>query len=129
MSEAQIETAELPMLELTRSGLLYRARIADVMNHNNIPVAIVGCRPDCDQLFIEHELVAFHDKLMCPCNKLHFIGLAEMLADVASKQVACTSRTQTPAFYVLGITPQQITHCAIMRHFLFSVYCADLHIA
>ena len=34
----------------------------------DIPVTIVWRRPNSDQLLVEHQLVAFHDKLMCPCN-------------------------------------------------------------
>lgn len=52
-----------------------------------MPVTIVWRGPYSDQLLIEHELVAFHDKLVCPCNQFYFICLAEMLADVTPKEV------------------------------------------
>lgn len=60
------------------------------------PVAIVGRRPDGDQLGVEHELVALHDQLVSSCDKLHLVGLVEIGADVAAKQVTSTPRAEAP---------------------------------
>ena len=91
-----------------------------------IPVAVVWCRPYSDQLLVEHHLVAFHDKLMRPRNQFYFICLAEMLTDVAPKEIPSPPGTQTPPLNLFRITPQQITHGTIMWHLLFSINGAYL---
>lgn len=90
------------------------------------PIAVVGGRPNGHQLLIEHELVPFHNKLMRSGDKIHFIRLTEMGANVASKQISSPSGTQTPPLNFLRVTPQQVTHGTIMRYFLLPVNCADL---
>lgn len=56
----------------------------------------------------------------------HLVGLVELRTDVTPKEVASTTGAQAPAFDILWIRPQQITHGPIVRHFLLSVYRANL---
>jgi hypothetical protein len=75
---------------------------------------------------MEHPLVPIHHQLMCTAYQADLVVAAEVAAHVATKQVACTTRAQAPSLYVLWVTPQQVTHCAIVRHLLLAIYCADL---
>ncbi len=93
---------------------------------NDLPVAVVGRGPHSDKLIIEHPLVALCDQLMRAADELYSVGVVEIGADVAPKQVAGTPWTEPPALYVLWVRPEQVTHSAIMRHFLLPVYCPDL---
>ena len=49
------------------------------------------------------------------------ICAAKHLNDVATEQISGTTRAQTPALDFLGVTPHQVTHCSVVRHFLLSV--------
>ena len=61
-----------------------------------------------------------------PRDEFQRVHLIKLLDDVAAKQVARAPRRQTPSTDLLGIAPHQIAHRAVVRHFLFSIYCADL---
>lgn len=41
-------------------------------------IAVVRSRPHCDQLLIEHELVAFVDKLVCPADQLQVVDVNKL---------------------------------------------------
>lgn len=63
---------------------------------------------------------------MRPAYQLDFVFPVELLNDVTSKQVACASRTDLPAWRVIWIAPHEVAHGSIMGHFLFSVNASDL---
>ena len=67
---------------------------------DKLPVAVVGCRPDCKDSFIEVPLVALHDQLMGPADQVDVIGCIELGHDVAAKQVTSTTWTHTPTLHI-----------------------------
>ena len=89
-------------------------------------VAVVGCGPDGNERVIEHRLIAVHHKLVCSADQVYFVLTVEFLDNVATEQVAGTSGADGPANRVIGVRPHQITHSAVVRHFLFPVDGTDL---
>jgi hypothetical protein len=64
------------------------------------PVAIIGCRPHSNQLFVEHFLIPFHDKLMSSTYKWDVVDVVEAFDNIATEEVAGTAGTKDPAVYV-----------------------------
>ena len=89
--------------------------------HIPASIAIVGRTPDCDKHAVMHNLVAFHDQLMCSRDKLQVVRINEFLRNVTAKEIACASRRYSPARYIIGIRPQKIAHGTFVRHFLLAV--------
>ena len=56
----------------------------------------------------------------------HLVCLVKLCTDVTPEEVASTPGAEAPAFDILWIRPQQIAHGPIVRHFLLSVYRANL---
>jgi hypothetical protein len=72
-------------------------------------------------------LVAFHDELMGPCNLLELILMEELISDISPPGPACTSGADSPTgLGFVWVTPEKITHGAIMRHVLEAVELFDL---
>lgn len=46
--------------------------------HVSTPVTVVGCRPYCYKLFIEHVFVPFLHQLMCASNQVQRIYMVEL---------------------------------------------------
>ena len=94
--------------------------------------------------------MTLHDQLMRAANEPEVVRLVELWGEdknssdkrspeefflrckkylfynIATEQVTCTTGTQPPAIDVLRVRPHQITHGAIMGHFLFTVNGANL---
>ena len=65
---------------------------------------------------------------MRAADQLQAVGLVEVRADIAAKQVPRAARAQAPALDVLRIAPQQVAHRAVVRHLLLAVDRADLRL-
>ena len=91
-----------------------------------LPVAIVGSRPDGEDCLIEMPLVSLHDELVSPTDHLDVVGPIELTDHVVTKQIAGTSRRDSPALSILGVGPEQVTHRAIVGNLLLPVDGSDL---
>eukprot|EP00754_Rhynchopus_humris_P030098 Rhum_TRINITY_DN15258_c13_g1::Rhum_TRINITY_DN15258_c13_g1_i1::g.148201::m.148201 len=90
------------------------------------PVAVVGGGPHGHKGVVEHRLVSLHHQLVRPCNQLNLVRRVELLHHVASEEVTCSTRRQTPSVDVLRVGPQQVAHRTVVRHLLLAVEGADL---
>ena len=103
--------------------------IVELQNGGDISTAItiVWCGPDRQDRLVKVPLVSFHHQLMGPTDQLNVVVLVEFLRHVRAEQVAGPARTDAPSVAgVLRVRPQEITHRAVVRHFLFPVDHADL---
>jgi hypothetical protein len=71
-------------------------------------VAVVRRRPHGHQLLVEHVLVALHHQLMGARDHVDVVRVVELLDNVAAEQETSAARTQTPAFDILRVGPQEI---------------------
>ena len=72
-------------------------------------------------------LVAFHDKLVRPCDLLQLILVKEFVGNVCSPGPPGPSRAHAPAHLrLVGVAPKQIAHGAVVRHVLEPVQLLDL---
>ena len=101
---------------------LFGILVAERQNRRHVaaPVAVVGRRPHCDQLFVEPVLVAFLHQLMCATNQIETIYFAEFVDHLGSKQPTGASRRYGPRVYIFWIGPDQIAEGALVRYFLIS---------
>ena len=67
---------------------------------NNLPVAIVRRAPDRDNLVVKHELVPFHDELVCARDQVEVVGVHELLDDVGAEEEAGAAGREAPTFDV-----------------------------
>eukprot|EP00755_Sulcionema_specki_P019155 Sspe_Gene.68716::Locus_40513_Transcript_1_1_Confidence_1.000_Length_1239::g.68716::m.68716 len=82
------------------------------------PVAVVRCTPHGDHALFVTPLVPLHDQLVGSGDELQVVGVEELLAHIGSEDVPSSTRGHTvPLRVVVGVTPHQITHGALMRHF------------
>mmetsp|Transcript_18461 Transcript_18461/g.30602 ORF Transcript_18461/g.30602 Transcript_18461/m.30602 type:complete len:213 (-) Transcript_18461:635-1273(-) len=84
-------------------------------------VAVIGSRKDSHHRFVVLPLVAFHHQLMGTGNKMKSVNVGKLFRNVLSEGVTGTTRRNTPTAAIIRITPNQITHWSLMRHFLHSV--------
>lgn len=49
-------------------------------------IAVVRSRPHSDQLLVEHELVAFMDKLMCSADQLQVVDVNKLQVVLADRE-------------------------------------------
>ena len=90
------------------------------------PVAVIWSRPNRDQSFVEHFLVALHHKLVSTSNQVKIIFVIKVVYFFFSKEETSSTRTYTPSTHLLRIRPHQITHWSFMGHFLLSIDCLNL---
>lgn len=86
-------------------------------NGSNIiePVAVIWCRPDCDQLVVKHRPVAIHYQLVRSEYDVYVIFVVEFFHHISAKKIACASWGQVESFHVLfWIRPHHIRHGSIM---------------
>lgn len=82
--------------------------------HRTIPVAIVGGRPDDDEVVIEHVLVAFLHELMRTANQLQAVEVVELEKDMETyflghrlpKETAGSSGIDGPSVDFFRVGPQ-----------------------
>ena len=89
-------------------------------------VAVVRCAEDGHHISILAPIVALHDELMRSRDQCQAIIVVERLADVLTKSLASASWTDAPATSIVRITPQQITHWPLVRHFLNPVQTSNI---
>lgn len=63
---------------------------------------------------------------MSSADEVNFVFSVEFVDDVASEEIAGTARAHTPTSLVIGITPHEVAHCAVVRYFLLSFDGSDL---
>lgn len=75
-------------------------------NRISVPIAVVGCRPDGDNLVVEHPLVALHNKLVGTADVVDVVSVIKRGDDIAPKEVASPTWTQPPLRHgVLRVRP------------------------
>ncbi len=89
-------------------------------------VAVVGCTENGHHIPVLAPIVTLHDELMRSCHQCQTIVVIERLADVLTKGISRTSRTDTPSTPIIRITPQQVTHRPFMWHLLNPVQTPDI---
>lgn len=89
-------------------------------------VAVVGCTKDRDNIVVVGPVVALHDQLVGSRNELEAIGVVVLLGHILSKRVASATRRDTPPCAVVGVTPQEVTHGALVWHLLHTIQCAHI---
>ena len=83
-----------------------------------LPITVIGRRPDGENSLIEVPLVSLHDELMGATDQVDVIGMVKLAHHIRSEEEAGTAWTDAPALRVLWIRPQQITHWTVVGHFL-----------
>ena len=63
---------------------------------------------------------------MSSADEVDFVFSVEFVDDVASEEIAGTARAHTPPSLIIGITPHEVAHCAVVRYLLLSVNSLDL---
>lgn len=89
-------------------------------------VTVIRCGKYRDNVSVLAPVVALHDQLMGSGDQGQAVVVVESLADVLSEGVASTSGAYSPTASVVGVTPEQIAHGALVGHFLDSVESADV---
>ena len=63
---------------------------------------------------------------MCSGDHLQIISVIELLGDILTKGVTCSSRIHTPACPVIRVRPQEVAHGSLVRNFLKSFKGANV---
>lgn len=56
-------------------------------------IAVVGRRPDCHKLLIEHPLEALHDELVRAADEVDIVRVVELAHNVGAEDIACERAT------------------------------------
>jgi hypothetical protein len=89
-------------------------------------VTVIRSREKSEDIVFMSRLDSLHDKLMSSGNLLEIISVVELDGVVLTEGEACPSLRNIEAQPVIRVTPQQVTHRPIMRHFLHSVQLPNL---
>ena len=89
-------------------------------------VAVVRGREHRDDIPVVRPVVAVHHKLMCSCDQLQVIRVVELLRDILTERVSCTSWRDTPTASIIWIRPQEITDWPLMRNLHDSIELLNL---
>mmetsp|Transcript_28058 Transcript_28058/g.63438 ORF Transcript_28058/g.63438 Transcript_28058/m.63438 type:complete len:212 (+) Transcript_28058:167-802(+) len=84
-------------------------------------VAVVGRAEQSDYRVLVRPVVSLHDQLMCSDNKLEAVDVVEMLRNILSEGVSCSSRADSPSNPVVRVAPHQIADGTFMGNFLESL--------
>jgi hypothetical protein len=90
-------------------------------------VAVIRCTPHSYELVVEDRIVALHHQLMSPRNETQIVLSIEFLNYICTKEITSTSSTDLPAKSVsIRITPHEVAHWPVLRHFLLPIECPNL---
>lgn len=80
----------------------------------------------CHNVYRKPEFVSLHHQLMRSGHKIEIVDATELLGDLATKEIPCTSTIYGPMINILGVWPHEITECSFVGDFNFSVDCSNL---
>jgi len=63
---------------------------------------------------------------MCSSYQLKIVGMIELLTDILSERVACTSWRDTPTASIIWVRPKEITNRSFSWHFHDSIKLVNL---
>mmetsp|Transcript_8049 Transcript_8049/g.11946 ORF Transcript_8049/g.11946 Transcript_8049/m.11946 type:complete len:247 (+) Transcript_8049:462-1202(+) len=103
-------------------GTLFDA-VVDLHNSSLVTatITVVGGRENSHDTLIVLPLVPFHHKLMSSSNKTQPIDVRELLCNVLTKRVSCSSWAYSPSKAIVRIGPHQITHWPLVGNFLHTI--------
>lgn len=105
---------------LVESTVLLIQSIVQLQNTGDIttPVAVVGGRPDSDNLLVEHELESFEDKLVRSSNQVQPIRVGKGVDYVSPEEPACSTRRHAPSIDVCLRQKPMRTSCGCQNSVL-----------
>ena len=89
-------------------------------------VAVIWCWPYGHKSLVKLFTVPFHDELMRSSNQFRAIFCIENFYSVLAEDITCSSRGNTPPFYLFRVWPHQITHWSFVWNLLLPINCLNL---
>ena len=62
---------------------------------------------------------------MCSGNQIDIVLVVELIHNVSSEKISCSSWAYTPSADIIWVAPHEVAHGAIVRNFLFTVKASD----
>jgi hypothetical protein len=91
------------------------------------PVTVVGCRPDCDKLIVEHPFISVHDQLMSPSDELNAVGLQQQGEEwMLSRKALRAGLGQVLAAEAWCHASGMVVLCSVLRASFFYGMCRQV---